>query len=128
MDVLLFSMAVDPAVVWPIIFAVLIVVVGAFLAATRRKDRDQEQDRRAGLGCMAILWGPLVGAFLAGLAIHLGNVHPRDVQFTYYVFIGIGAIAGFMTGCAFAVTSLCSPRAARGKELPAKALEPRDEF
>ena len=127
MNVPLFSMAGYPIEVWPIVFAVLIVVMGAFVAATTRKDRKREQDRRAGLGCAAILCGPLVGAFLAGLTTHLGNVYPADVRFTYTVYIAIGAIAGFLAGCACAVTALLSPREAAGKDSLAKAPDLWDE-
>ena len=128
MNVLLFGIVGYLSEGWPVVVAVLMAVVGLFVAATTRKDREREQDRRAGLGCAAILCGPLVGVFLAGLATHLGNVHPLDVRFTYTVFIGIGAVAGFITGCAFAVTSFFSPRDSAGKKSQAKARDPWEEF
>ena len=100
MDILLFNYAAFPDVYWIFVFTLPIVLVGGFVVATTRKGREKERDRRAGLGCAAFLCGPLVGVGLAGLATHLGDVHPVDVNYTYYVFCVIGAIAGFMTGCA----------------------------
>jgi MFS family permease len=128
MDVLLFSVVPYPPGLWVVFFTLPIVVACFFVRATTRKDRGKERDRRAGLGLVAILCGPLLGAILAGLATHLGDVHPLDVRYTYWVFISIGAIAGFLTGCAFAVAALFSPRAACRKDSLAKAPEPWDEF
>lgn len=60
----------------------LFVFLIAMLAvtATRNRAKRSEQNRRVGLGVLAIFCGPFVGAFLAWLGNTLGGVHPADVR------------------------------------------------
>jgi MFS family permease len=128
MNGLLIGVVPLPIGYWVVVFTLPNVLVGVFVRATRRRDREREQDRRAGLGCAAFLGGPLIGVLLAALATHLGDVHPLDVHYTYSVLISMGAIAGFVIGCAFALTSLFAPREARAKESRTKSVQPWDEL
>jgi MFS family permease len=132
MNVPLFAMPPpsDVGLVLPLGFVLVLLIVDLFVDATARKSRGpkHEQNRRAGLGLMAILCGPLVGAFLAALADALGNVHLADVVYTYTLFIVFGSIAGFIAGVAFAVTCIFSPREAPAKPGPAKSSESWDDL
>jgi hypothetical protein len=86
----------------------LVVLAFAILLVRATASRKGERDRRAGLGLLAILAGPLAGAALAGLTQVLGHVHPDDVRYTYITFTSIGGIAGFVAGLFFALTSVLS--------------------
>src|SRR3954447_19284913 len=117
-------LAMSPVLLyWPIALLITLLFVSLFVTATKTRGKRSEQDRRAGLGRMAILCGPLVGASLAWLGNALGAVHPADVQYTYVGFIIIGGIAGFLAGVAFAITGLFSPRDSGGKDLPVKSVD-----
>ena len=97
--------------VWPTGFLIVFAVAGLFVTATKTPWKRSEHERRAGLGVMAILCGPAIGASLAWLANILGNVLPADVKYTYVVLIIIGGIAGFLAGVFFGITALlCRPR------------------
>ena len=85
---------------------VVLAVATLFVRATASAGR--ERDRRAGLGLLAILGGPVAGAALAGLSQALGEVHPADIRYTYITFTSIGGIAGFIAGLIFALTSVLS--------------------
>jgi hypothetical protein len=87
-------------------FLLVALLIGLFVRATRNRRAISEKDRRAGLGCLSVLFGPLVGLFLAWLANRLGAVYPSDVGHTYYVFGVIGGLAGLLAGVVFAVTGL----------------------
>jgi hypothetical protein len=56
----------------PICFLLVLLIAGPFLTAAKTRGTRCEQDRRAGLGLLAILCGPLVGASLALLTNTLG--------------------------------------------------------
>jgi apolipoprotein N-acyltransferase len=113
---------------WPIGFLLVLLIAGLFVTATRTRGKRGEQDRRAGLGCMAIFCGPLVGAALAWLGNTLGNVHPADVKYTYTVLTFIGGIAGLFAGIAFGITGLLCRRDSSGKAVPAKPVDVTDEL
>ncbi len=104
--------AINPAMplIWPFAFVLLILIAGIFVTVTRCRGKRSEQDRRAGLGLLAILSGPLVGASLAWLRNTLGDVLPADVGYTYILFTIFGGVAGFVTGVSFAITALVAPR------------------
>ncbi len=68
----------------------VLLVTGLFVKATRTRRKKSEQNRRAGLGLMAIVCGPIVGASLAWVANVLGNVHPADVRYTFAVLTTTG--------------------------------------
>jgi hypothetical protein len=87
---------------WGVLLTLVIAIVFVDATASGR----HETNRRAGLGLLALLGGPLIGASLAGLAHALGHVRPADVTDTYVKFAGVGGIAGFLTGLAFALTCL----------------------
>jgi hypothetical protein len=77
---------------------------------------------------MAILCGPLVGAFLAWSANTLGEVHPADVKYTYTVYIAIGAISGLFAGVAFGITGLTCPQDSGARADPAKPVVVPDDL
>jgi hypothetical protein len=108
----------------------VILMIGAFVTLTAKRKREPraERNRRAGLGLLAICCGPLAGAGLAAVTITTGTVLPLDVAYTYYVFTGIGAFAGFVAGVAFAVTGLFSPRVDWPGKPSFPSPEPRDEL
>jgi hypothetical protein len=113
--------------VWPIGFVLCLLIAGLFVNATRTRGKRREQDRRAGLGFMAILCGPPVGAILAWLCNTLGDVHPADVAHTYSLLIAIGSFAGFLAGLAFGITGLICPRdSSRSAVLAKKTSEVRE--
>jgi len=124
MIVPLFAMPPDEALFVQILLAIglllALLIAGLFVTATRTRGKRSEQDRRAGLGLMAILCGPLVGASLAWLVNTLGDVHPADVGFTYAKCTVIGGIAGVLAGVAFGITGLLCPRDSSGKAVPTK--------
>jgi multidrug transporter EmrE-like cation transporter len=119
-----------PYLLWvlPIAFVLVLLIAGLFVTATRTRGKQGEQDRRALLGLVAILGGPLVGASLAFLGNALGNVHPADVGYTYAVFTVIGGIAGLLVGVAFGITGLLTLRGSDGKAVPPKAVDVTDEL
>lgn len=92
---------------WIIGGLVVLGAVGLFVRATRVSGRERE--RRAGLGCLALVSGPLLGAALAWLTCTFGDVSPLDVGYTYGVFTIIGGIAGFLGGVAFLLTAMFGP-------------------
>jgi MFS family permease len=106
---------------------VVAIVVGIFVMATAKKDHkaQNERNRRAGLGLLAIICGPIAGAGLACLTCTLGDVHPLDVRNMYVVLTIIGCIAGFIAAIIFAALSLLAPRNPRVKTT---APEPTDEL
>ncbi len=108
--------------------ALVLLIAGLFVRATRTRGKRSEQKRRAGLGVLAIFCGPLVGAFLAWLANILGGVHPADVGDTYRQFTVIGGIAGLVAGIFFAMTGLLCLRDSSGKAVPAKPEHVADEL
>ena len=114
--------------VWPVGFLIVLLVATLFVTATRSHGKRSERNRRAELGLMAILCGPLVGAFLAWLGNTVGDVHPADVGYNYFVFTVIGGIAGFLAGIAFSITGLLCPRNLSGKGVPAKSVDATDEL
>ena len=101
--------------IWPVGFLFVLLIAGLFVTATRTRAKRSERDRRAGLGLIAILGGPLVGACLAWLTNTLGDVHPLDVRYTYVVFTVIGGIAGMLAGIVFGITGLLCQRDLSGK-------------
>jgi len=105
----------------------VLLIAELFVTATRTRGKRSEQRRRAGLGILAILCGPLIGAFLAWLANILGNVHPADVGYSYTVFTVIGGIAGLIAGVVFAISGLLCPGDSSGKAVPAKPVDVIDE-
>ncbi len=103
-------------------FVLLLLIVGLFVTVTKSRGMRSEQERRAGLGLMAILGGPVVGASLAWLGDTLGDVHPADVRFNYVLLSSLGGVAGVMAGVAFAITGLFSPHDSGGQDLPDKPV------
>ena len=133
MDAPLFAPLPPGAIEGQIIGVVLVVLlIGVFVKATaNRKPRvgpRGEQNRRAGLGLLAICCGPLAGAALAAATIAVADVHPLDVSYTYHVFTIIGAFAGIITGIAFALTALFSPQSDGPDKLPSKSPGPFEEL
>jgi hypothetical protein len=112
----------------PIGFLLVLLIAALFLTATRTRWQRSEQNRRAGLGLMAIICGPLVGASLAGVSVALGNVHPADVAHSYAVFSVIGGIAGLLGGIAFCITGLLVSRDSGRKANAAKHVDFTDEL
>jgi MFS family permease len=106
----------------------VLAIVGIFVAATRQTGTYSERNRRAGLGFMAIVCGPLTGACLAWLASKWDDVHPADVKHTYVVLIVIGAVAGYCVGILFAVTALFCTRKSAGKPISAKPADLADDL
>ena len=96
----------------------VLLTIGIFVKVTASKKRGphSERNRRAGLGLLAIICGPLAGAGLAALKHAFGDVHPRDITFTYYMFMLIGGLAGFIIGMVLAVTSVFSPNDRPGEK------------
>jgi prolipoprotein diacylglyceryltransferase len=112
----------------PIGFLFVLLIAGLFLTATRARRKRGEQNRRAGLGLMAIICGPVVGASLAWVAITFGSVHPADVRYTYVVLTVIGGIAGFLGGIAFCITGLLVFRDSGKEAVAAKPVDVTDEL
>jgi hypothetical protein len=112
----------------PIGFLVVLLVAALYLNVTRTRGQKSEQNRRAGLGLMAIICGPLVGASLAGASVALGNVHPADVAHSYAVFSVIGGMAGLLAGIAFYVTGLLVSRDSGGKANAARHADFSNEL
>lgn len=106
----------------------ILVIAGIFVAATSRSRTRNEQNRRAGLGIMAIVCGPLVGACLAWLTCEWGSVLTADVKHTYAAFIKIGSLAGFIAGTFFAVTATLSIGKVAGKPAMAKPADFVDDL
>jgi hypothetical protein len=113
---------------WSIGLILVLALVHVFVNATRTPKKRREQNRRAGLGLMAIVCGPLVGASLAWLVNALGDVHPRDVTYTYVVFTVIGGIAGVVAGVVFAITGILCTRDLGGKGISDKSVSVTDEL
>jgi hypothetical protein len=91
-------------------FAVGLLLVLSFAICLVRAtaSRKGEGNRRARLGLLAILGGPLAGAALVGLTQAFGYIHPEDIRYSYIIFTLIGGIAGFIAGLFFALTSVLS--------------------
>ena len=108
----------------------VLLTIGIFVKVTASKKRGprSERNRRAGLGLLAIICGPLAGAGLAALNHAFGDVHPMDITFTYYMFMLLGGLAGFITGMAFAVASVLSPNDRPGDKRSAISTDPWDEL
>jgi hypothetical protein len=109
-DVSLFAMPPPQVVlVWPIGFLFVLVLAVLFAKATQTRGKRSEHNRRAGLGIMAIICGPVVGASLAWVTDALGGVHPADVGYSYAVFTAIGGIAGTLGAVAFGISGFLTP-------------------
>ncbi len=108
-------------------FLFVVVIVALFVKAMRTRGISK-QNRRFGLGQIAILYGPVVGAFLAWAADALGHVRPADVGNTYAVFIVIGGVAGLIGGITFGMTSLLTPPHSEAKAGLTKPVGAMDEL
>jgi hypothetical protein len=90
---------------------ILVTVIGVVLTSSRSRTKGvDDRDRTAGLGCLSMVFGPLVGLALASLACEFGDVHPMDVGYTFAVFTAIGTLAGLIGGAAFATAASFSGR------------------
>ena len=128
MVVPLFAMPPPMLAIWSVAIPVVLLFVALFVSATRTGGRRSEQNRRAMLGLMAILCGPLVGASLAWLGNTLEDVHPANVRYRYVTFTAIGGIAGVVGGVAFAITGLFTTHDSGGKGLSDKPNVVTDEL
>jgi hypothetical protein len=112
----------------PIGFLLVLLIAGLFLTATRTRRKRSEQHRRAALGLMSIICGPVAGASLAWVAITFGSVHPADVRYTYTVLTVIGGIAGLLGGIAFCITGLLVFRDSGKEAVAGKSMDVTDEL
>jgi hypothetical protein len=112
----------------PIGFLLVLLIAGLFLTATRARRKTTERNRRAGLGIMAIICGPVVGASLAWVDNTFGSVLPADVRYTYTVFTVIGGIAGLLGGIAFCITGLLVFRDSGKEAVAGKPIDITDEL
>jgi hypothetical protein len=99
------------------LFALLFVTVFVGGTARRYKLRG-ERERRAGLGVLALLGGPLTGLALAFLSMSFSPVNPLDVGYTYGLFTGLGATVGVIVAFCCLLTDLLAPARAGGKVPP----------
>jgi hypothetical protein len=106
----------------------VLLIASLFVTATRTRGKQSEQYRRARLGLIAILSGPLVGASFAFLGNLLGDVHPADVGYNYRVFTVIGGIAGLLAGVAFGITGLLTLQGSDEKAVQSKSVDDIDEL
>jgi hypothetical protein len=95
---------------WGLSFAtgLLVVFVASTVFVRASASGKNERNRRAGLGLLAIIGGPLIGLSLAGLVHAVGGIHPLDIGYTYGTFAMIGGVAGLIAGLIFAVTGILS--------------------